>query len=199
MCGCPDAVALWRSLVRRRQTSCYTRLRMKMTIAAESNQNPPPMPITPYSAGVPPPKYLANPIIMPNSPPRTKTQVKRPSSFFSTVSLPLVTAYHRICTRYEGSLQIQQDRLQTPTLMACVKRRCDPLGPVEVPTARRCPASRNWTKRPFPSSIAPRLPPTRGLAVEAGSAPVPGDARGACFRRNSATYQCFAIPGERER
>ena len=74
-----------------------------------------------------------------------------------------------------------------------------PLRPVEVPTARRCPASRNWTKRPFPSSIAPRLPPTRGLAVEAGSAPVPGDARGACFRRNSATYQCFAIPGERER
>jgi hypothetical protein len=27
---------------------------MKITIAEESSQNPPPMPITPYSAGIPP-------------------------------------------------------------------------------------------------------------------------------------------------
>src|SRR3990172_1739935 len=45
-----------------------------MVMAEERNQKPPPIPMTPYSAGVPPAKYLISPITKPNSPPRNKSQ-----------------------------------------------------------------------------------------------------------------------------
>ena len=38
-----------------------------------------------------------------------------------------------------------------------------------------------------------------GPTVEAGSAPIPSDVRGSCYRQDSAVTQCSAIPGERER
>lgn len=49
---------------------------MKITIADDRSQNPPPIPITPYSAAEPPPKNLANPMAMPNSPPMKNTHTK---------------------------------------------------------------------------------------------------------------------------
>jgi CheY-like chemotaxis protein len=57
---------------------------MKIVIAEERSQNPPPIPITPYSAGVPPLKNLTKPITMPNSPPRKKTQTRMLRRFLST-------------------------------------------------------------------------------------------------------------------
>ena len=45
-----------------------------MVTAEARNQNPPPMPKTPYSAGVPPPKSFKSAITKPINPPKNKTQ-----------------------------------------------------------------------------------------------------------------------------
>ena len=62
---------------------------------------------------------------------------------------------------------------------------------------------RNWTYQSFPTSFSPRLPPTCGPAVEAGSAPVPRNARisccHVCFLAHFSGVPMFRSPGERER
>jgi hypothetical protein len=59
----------------------------KIAMADERNQNPPPMPMTPYCAGAPPRKNKESPIAKPNRPPRKSNQIITARRFFSIAFL----------------------------------------------------------------------------------------------------------------